>query len=69
MTDILIYQVFITACILKETLKYLVRPGFLVESLRTIQYPAWTNTPGRRFCVSPNGPAARQSASPPRRIG
>ena len=59
MTDVLIYQVFITACILKETLKYFVRAGFLVESLRTIQYPAWKNTPGRRFRVPPNGPAAR----------
>ncbi len=59
MTDILIYQVFITACILKETLKYFVRAGFLVESLRTIQVPAWKNTPGRRFRVPTNGSGAR----------
>jgi hypothetical protein len=29
MTDLVLYQVFNTACILKETLKYFVRTGFL----------------------------------------
>jgi hypothetical protein len=29
MTDLVLYQVFITACILKETLNGLIREGFL----------------------------------------